>query len=221
MKIKVAVSTLLFLLLAGCVTPPPNQVETISTPFHGPNHAERGTITVQPLDKTQEGSLEFNTVSEYVLSKFAEQGYVPLAPTEKSNFVAFITYGIDNGKTTSTTVPIYGQTGGGTTYSSGTVSSGSRMGSYSGSSTTMPTYGMVGAIPYDVTSYKRVVNIDVYRKQDNAQPVKVYEIRAQSVGSCGNINTVLYKILDGVFLNFPGVNGQSRKIPVITQPLNC
>jgi hypothetical protein len=88
------------------------------------------------------------------------------------------------------------------------------MGSYSGTSTTMPTYGMVGAIPYDVTTYKRLVNIDVYSKKNNTQPVKVYEVRAQSVGSCGNINMVLFTIIDGVFLNFPGVNGQTRKVSV-------
>jgi hypothetical protein len=221
MKVKVAISTLLALLLTGCVTTPPNEIITTSTPFHGVNHAERGTITVQPIDKTQEGSLEFNTVVEYVLVKFRENGYVPLAPNQNSNFVAYITYGIDNGKTTNTTVPIYGPTGGGTTFSSGTVTIGSKVGNYSGSSTTMPTYGMVGVVPYQDTTYKRLVNIDVYRKQDNIQPVKVYEVRAQSIGSCGNINMVLYKILDGVFLNFPGVNGQTKTIPVITEPLNC
>jgi hypothetical protein len=87
------------------------------------------------------------------------------------------------------------------------------MGSYSGTSTTMPTYGMVGAIPYDITTYKRLVNIDVYSKR-NSQPVKVYEVRAQSIGSCGNINMVLFTIIDGVFLNFPGVNGQTKKVAV-------
>jgi hypothetical protein len=213
MKIKFVLTAVLVLTLTGCATPP-NRIETTSTPFHGPNHAERGTISEQPIDKTQEGSLEFNAVSEYLLMKFAVQGYTPLAPNQNAEYVAFITYGIDNGKTISSSVPIYGQTGGGTTYSSGTISSGSRMGSYSGTSTTMPTYGMVGAIPYDVTTYKRLVNIDVYSKKNNTQPVKVYEVRAQSVGSCGNINMVLFTIIDGVFLNFPGVNGQTRKVSV-------
>lgn len=198
--------------LSGCAAPQ-RFIETSSTPFHGPNHAERGTISVQPVDKTQEGSLEFNAVADYLLMKFAVQGYTPLAPNQNADYVAFITYGIDNGKTTSSSVPIFGQTGGGTTFSSGTVSSGSRMGSYSGTSTTMPTYGMVGAIPYDITTYKRLVNIDVYSKR-NSQPVKVYEVRAQSIGSCGNINMVLFTIIDGVFLNFPGVNGQTKKVAV-------
>ena len=212
-KPKLLLVVLIVLLLGGCAEP--RRIVTTSTPFHGPNHAERGTITVQPIDKNQQGSLEFNSVAEYLLNKFREKGYVPLAPSESSTYVAYITYGIDNGKTTSSAVPVFGQTGGGTTYSSGTVSSGTRMGTYSGTSTTMPTYGMVGAIPYDVTTYKRLVNIDIYNVSFATQPIKVYEVRAQSTGSCGNINMVLFKIIDGVFLNFPGTNGDTKKMEVL------
>lgn len=195
--------------LTGCTV-----IQTSSTTFHGAKHEQRGQISVLPLDASQTGSLEFSAVSEYLLKKFAETGYSTIEMQPSADYVAFITYGIDSGQTSSTTVPIYGQTGGGTSYSSGTVSSGGRYGTYSGTTTTMPTYGMVGAVPVQSTVYKRVVNIDVYRKNQGQQPLKVYEMKGVSAGSCGNINMVLFHIIDGMFKNFPGVNGQTKLVEV-------
>jgi len=196
--------------LSGCMSP---RIETSSTTFQGEGHAQRDTISVMPIDKTQEGSLEFKTVSDYLLGKFAEKGYIP-SKNKDTKFVAFVTYGMDNGKTSMSSVPLFGQTGGGTSYSSGTVSSGTRTGSYSGTTTTMPTYGMIGAMSYDVTTYKRVVNIDIFRKNANQEPTKVYEIKGVSTGSCGNINSVLFSIIDGIFQNFPGENGKTKTVIV-------
>ncbi len=197
--------------LAGCVSP--RYVEVSSTTFHGTNHNERGSISVQPIDSTQIGSLEFDSVRNYLLKKFEKSGYVNNNDSN-SDFIAFVTYGIDTGKSISTTVPIYGQTGGGTSFTSGTVSSGGRVGTYSGTTTSMPTYGVIGGIPINSTEYKRAVNIDVYRKKSVENPQKVYELKAVSEGSCGNIYGVLNEIFDGMFLNFPGISGQSKKVTV-------
>ena len=194
--------------LTGCA----NFVQTSSTTFQGQEHFERGTISVLPFDKSQEGSLEFQSVSNYLLKKLAE-GYVPVQAGSQSTYVAYITYGIDNGKTTMSSVPLYGQTGGGTSYSSGTVSSGTRSGSYSGTTTTMPTYGVVGVMPVSGTEYKRAVNIDIF-KRTGTTPTKVYEIKGISTGSCGNINSILFSIIDGMFKNFPGENGKTKRVNV-------
>jgi hypothetical protein len=194
--------------LIGCATP---SVRTSSTIFQGQEHLKRGTIAVLPFDKSQESSLEFQAVSNYLLRKLSDIGYIPTAQVSQSNFVAYITYGIDAGKTTMSSVPLIGQTGGGTSYSSGTMSSGTRFGSYSGTTTTMPTYGVIGSIPVSDTSYKRAVNIDIFEKTSTA-PVKLYEMRAVSVGSCGNINAILFPIIDGMFRNFPGENGKTQRV---------
>jgi hypothetical protein len=213
MKIsKYILSLMSIFLMAGCAT---RGVETSVTTFHGGQHEQRGVIAVLPIDGSQTNSLEFNAVSNYLLKKFESVGYVSDEKTKTAEYFAYITYGIDNGKTTSSTVPIFGQTGGGTSFSSGTVNSGNRFGSYSGTTTTMPTYGMIGAVPVDTTVFKRVVNIDVYKKETQIQ--KKYELRGVSVGTCGNINVVLYNIIDGMFTNFPGVNGQTKVVEI---PLN-
>lgn len=216
MKIsKYIFSLLSVVLMAGCATP---AVKTSVTIFHGAQHEQRGVLAILPIDGSQTNSLEFDAVSSYVMKKFESVGFVSDQKTQIAEYFGYITYGIDTGKTTFSTVPIFGQTGGGTSYSSGTVNSGNRFGTFSGTTTTMPTYGMIGAVPVQSTTYKRVVNIDVYKK--GAQIQKIYELRGVSVGSCGNMNLVLYYIIDGMFKNFPGANGKPELVEVPTTG-NC
>lgn len=204
----ISLSLISTLLMTGCAS----YVQTSTTTFYGPEHFNRGTIVVAPIDKDQASSLQFKSVADYVLQKLAMVGYIPTTPDKKPRFTAYITYGIDNGKVTTSSVPIYGQTGGGTTYSSGTVTSGSKTGSYSGTSTTMPTYGMVGSMAVSGSIYRRQVNLDIFENVVGKDPVKVYETRAQSEGSCGNINGILFNIIDGMFKNYPGENGKTQKV---------
>lgn len=187
-------------------------IRTSTTTFHGPDHLVRESIVVMPVDKSQQESLEFKAISDYLLKKLVEKGYKSHEISGDPTFTAFITYGVDNGRTSMTAVPMYGQTGGGTTYSSGTVSSYGRTATYSGTSMTMPTYGVVGSMPITSTEYKRQVNVDIWRM--GQPPVKVYEMRGVSTGSCGNMSSVIFGILDGMFEKFPGENGKSNSTTV-------
>jgi hypothetical protein len=206
---KLIMISILTIALSGCAG---LGVQTSSTTFHGPEHSNRGNIAVFPIDKSQEGSLEFRAVSEYLVKKLTEKGYVAAPSGDNPMYAAFITYGIDNGTTSVSSVPLFGQTGGGTSFSSGTVSSAGGIANFSGTTTTMPTYGVIGAIPVSSTEYKRKVNVDIWKRE--ATPVKVYEIRGVSSGSCGNINAILFNIIDGMFANFPGISGKSENVEV-------
>jgi hypothetical protein len=201
---KILGSLLMVLMLTGCA----GFVQTSSTTFHGQNHASRGSIVVTPIDKTQQESLEFKSVGDYLTKKLLQSGYTQAATNEKPMFAAFITYGIDSGNTSVSSVPIFGQTGGGTSFTTGSVNSYGRVANFSGTTTTMPTYGVVGARAVSSTEYKRRVNIDIWRNDNN--PTKVYEMRGLSSGSCGNINSVLFNIIDGMFKNFPGESGRAK-----------
>jgi len=203
---------LLTLNLIGCASSPP-VINTTATIFQGASHNDRDTIAVLPIDDSQKSSLEFRNVAEYLGGKFNGAGYNYGSGNPK--FIAYVTYGIDDGKTSYSSVPLFGQTGGGTNYSSGTVATSKGIGTFSTTNSSMPTYGVVGSMPVSQTTYKRVVNIDVYRASPT--PTKVYEIRATSLGSCGNMNVVLYKIIDSVFVKFPGENGKPRNV---TLPFN-
>lgn len=203
------------LALSGCVT-----MRTNVTTFHGVNHSERGTIVVTPVNDEQKSSLAFQSHSNLLLQKLIAVGYAAAQDANPGQYVAFMTYGIDSGKTSTSVVPIYGQTGGGTSFTSGNVTS-SFGSSYNFNSTTtqMPTYGMVGAVPVKRTEYTRELNIDIYRSGE--KPVKVYEIRAKSAGSCGNINAVVPAMIESVFKNFPGTSGKAVTVDVEVKGVDC
>lgn len=198
----------LTVLLTGCGT----IVETSTTTFHGADHAKRGTIRVFPVDSNQEKSLEFKAVSDYVVAKLGENGYVPVGTDMQPEFIAFLTYGIVSSQSEVSSVPIFGQTGGGTTFHSGSAYSGGSTTNFSGTSQTMRTYGVVGSRTVSSTVHRREVNLDIYRVETGADPKKAYEVRAVSRGSCGNINAVVRSIIDGIFKNFPGAPGVTRNV---------
>ena len=64
---RLIMSLVITVFAVGCSTIQEQTKFIISTTvFHGTDHAKRGTIAVKPLDKIQEGSLEFKAVSEYL-----------------------------------------------------------------------------------------------------------------------------------------------------------
>ena len=198
----------LMLILSGCATP---FIETSTMIYHGPDHLMRGPVIVLPMGENQENSLEFQSVKNYLEKKLIEHGYV-VAENVQPQYFAFITYGIGDGVTTVSTIPRYGLTGGGTSHSTGTISSSGGISTYSGTTTAMPTYGVVGSQTRSRTEYEREVRIDIW--MNDQQPRKVYEMRGVSPGSCGNLNSVLFAVIDGMFEAFPGESGKAVKTRV-------
>lgn len=193
-------------LTAGCAS----YVSTSTTTFHGEDHNKRGSIVVMPVDDSQKNSLEFDAVKTYVENKLISKGYSMALSESNASYVAFLTYGIDDGTTRRVTAPIFGQTGGGTSYQTGNMNLGGTYGNYSSTTTTMPTFGIVGASSADITTYKREVVLKILDL--SSTPKLVYEIKAISSGSCGNINSVIRPIINAMFENFPGNNGETKRI---------
>ena len=190
------------LALTGCAS----SIRVNTTTFQGPRSDMRGDIAVLPSVGNQENSLEFKAVSDYLMTKLVQAGYSPAKDLKNPSYSAFITYGIDDGKTTISSSPIFGQTGGGGSSTFGTVGATN----FNSSTYNAPTFGVVGTSTSSNTEYKRVVNIDIFRM--DTTPVKVYEMKAISRGSCGNINAVVNLIIDGMFKKFPGENGKSQTV---------
>lgn len=219
MKVKISTKVIVMVAFAfassGCVT-----MRTNLTTFHGANHNERGTIAVIAINDEQKSSLAFQSHSNYLLQKLIATGYSAAPEANSAQYAAFMTYGIDSGKTSTSVVPIYGQTGGGTSFTTGNVTSNIGS-SYNFNSTTtqMPTYGMVGAVPVKRTEYTRELNIDIYKSGD--RPTKVYEVRAKSSGSCGNINAVVPAMIESVFKNFPGISGKPITVNIEIKGIDC
>jgi len=196
---------LAILTLSACVNLTANvqSFSEIPTPYANKK------VAVLGYPKEINESLEWKSYKPALESQFHKQGFI-ISNENDADYIAFVTYGISDGKTTTQvgSVPQYGSTGGGTTYHSGSVSTMSGgYGSYSGSSYSMPTYGVIGSsnYSYNTTEYKRTLAINLVDKSTNK---KVYEGKAISTGSCGLIGEVIDEIAEALFQKFPTGSGK-------------
>ena len=193
--------------LTGCTS-----VHTKTTAFYTPDYKTSGSIFVIAADADNNNSLEFASYKKRFEDKLASNGYSIATNANEAKYIAIVAYGIDNGKSSVVSTPIFAQTGGGTTYSSGTVYGAGGSASYSGSSYTMPTYGVVGSSASSSTTYTRAIALDIVdaKSLKTPQPKKVYESRVKSSGSCSVIAGVFDELLEAMFKGFPGDNGKTR-----------
>ena len=175
-----------------------------TTRFYAPEYRNTGTISVVAADVEVNNSLEFSHYKPRIEQKLASNGYTVINNPSEAKYVAFVAYGIDEGKSGVVSTPIFGQTGGGTTTFS----------SYGGSYYTMPTYGMVGSSTTSVTQYSRAIALDIVDAASikEGHPKKVFESRTKSVGACSAIAGVFDEILDAMFKDFPGQSGKTISV---------
>jgi hypothetical protein len=202
------VLVLLALFAAACA---PTQVQTEVTAFHTLPDAPRGKTFVMVPYKNQDGSLEWQSYSNLVARQLQRNGMVRVQSISEADFAVFMAYAIDGGRTSVSSVPVFGQTGGGTTTTTtGFVGSTPVY----GTTYTPPTYGVMGYAPVEDTVYGRAVKIvmvDVKRTTQERGLVTVYEATATSSGSIGNLNVVMPAIVAGTFKDWPGPPGATRR----------
>ena len=216
---KLILLSVVALLLSGCAT---LQVETDSTAFYTADYTVQGSISVVAANAEVNDSLEFAAYKQKFEAKLTEVGYQVVEDAEQADFIALVAYGIDHGKTSYVTTPIFGQTGGGASYSSGTINTATGNTSYTASSYRMPTYGVVGAVSSTATVYNRAIAMDIVvaKSLSSGKVQKVYEGRTRSLGSCPVIVEVLDEMLEAMFSGFPGENGRNRHMR-ISGEYNC
>ena len=202
-----AVIALLFALLSGCAS----FVETRVSAFHELEQPLSGITYALVPSKEQEASLEFQSYAKLVKSELGKRGMIE-APIDKAKYAIFMFYGIDDGKQVVTSYPIFGQTGTGSSYTTGTITSYGNTASYSGTTYKTPTYGVVGSGTSTGTVFTRYLNIDIIdiAKSGNGKVHKVYEAKAASSGSSGQLAPVMPAIVKSVFEDFRGKSGASR-----------
>jgi hypothetical protein len=201
---------IVFILLSGCAM----SIDTKTTAFYMPDYKSNGTINVVATLPENNNSLEFANYKVRFENKLSLNGYKVVNQASDAKFLAYIGYGISNGEKSTSVMPIFGQTGGGTTYSSGTVYGAGGSASYSGSSYKAPTFGAVGAIPISSTEYTRILALEIVEPNNikNGQPVKIYESKVISTGSCSVFAGVFNELLESMFKDFPGTNGETRSL---------
>jgi hypothetical protein len=207
------------LVLAACQT-----IRSDVTRFHtlpNPGHGE--TILIAPIDENVEKPLEFQTYSEAIANKLRSAGYIPVQNIADAKLVALIWYGVVDRTTRHGAVPIFGQTGGGTTFHQGSVQppfSGFPT-TFSGTSYTPPTMGVLGMMPVSRDEYTHVLTMSVYEFKPEAPTAspQLFDGTVRNVGLGATFNAVSACLIDALFTDFPGRSGSTETIELTFE--NC
>ena len=219
MRYQFIIAIFLITTLVGCAA---NKVVINSTSFYIPEYKSSGSIAVIAVDEKVLDTLEYSHYKSLVESQLATQGYTIASSPQQAQYIAFISYGIDSGKTTYVNTPVIGQIGGGYQYNSGTITGKDGPKNYAYTSYTMPTYGVVSSTTRELTHYTRVIALDIVEAKgmNTNKSQKVYEGRAKSTGKCSEIAAVFSTMIEALFNGFPGPNGKVRVNKVDTET-NC
>jgi hypothetical protein len=198
MRISVALTSIFFsiVLLSGCATTQPGfsvKVDSISG-----TSADKTSYILLPGNKDAKADdLQFKEYAAYVNRALIKQGFVPADSVEKANIAIFLVYGIGDPQEHkySYSIPTWGQTGVSSSYTTGTVSSYGGYGSYSGTTTYTPTYGITGSTSHigSHTTYFRfmvldAMDLDEYKK--SKKEVQLWKTTVTSAGSSGDLRQV-------------------------------
>ena len=161
--------------------------------------------------KGQESSLEYATYQDLIRTELAVYNFEEVEASEADVIVAF-SYGIDSGKEELSSVPIYGQTGVSSSSTYGTLNTYGNYGTYSGTTTYIPTYGVIGSSTVSSTKYgsglwlyivdNKTVGTDKLRT--------LYEGSVKSSGSSSQLSKVMPAMVKALFKEFPGKSGSTR-----------
>jgi len=210
--IKLILVLLMVAVFSGCTT----KIRTTTTTFYSPDHQQRGAIIVVSPDQQINHSLAFKHYQSKFNEKLKAHGYTIAPSIEASDYIALVSYGIDQGKSSIVSTPVIGQVGGGTEYRSGTIYVDGEKTRYSGIEYRMPVYGVVGTSTRTVTRYTRAIAMDIVKTEGFKQeyPVKMYEVRAKSVGNCSVMLEVFDEMLEAMFTHFPNESGKAITVTV-------
>ena len=198
MRITSVVTSIIIglLLLSGCATTQQGFIVNVNS-ISGPA-ANNNSYILLPGDKdTNVNDLQFKEYATYVNRALNKQGFVPADSYEKANVVIFLVYGIGDPKEHqySFSMPTFGQTGISSSYTTGTVNTYGGRGSYSGTTTYTPTYGITGSTSHSgafVTYFRFLmldaIDLDEFNK--SKREVQLWKTTVTSAGSSGDLRRV-------------------------------
>ena len=185
-------------LLAGC-----QSINADVTVFQDlPSDAPQ-TFTVKSV-----GSLEEKAYADMIATQLTNKGWI-LKPGGSVE-VTFV-HSIDGGRDVMSSVPIFGQTGGGVAFSQGTVFGGGTSAMYSGTTYSPATFGVVGAAAVTNTVFKRQLQILFVESRTQRH---LYEVTVQSQGTSGTFAAVASCLVAAAFQQFPRGNGTNTKVEI-------
>lgn len=180
-----------------------------------PSNLEGKRIAFVPLDH-QKTSVAWQTYADQISQSLATHDIVRVSPEKPHDYLAIFDYGAGETRNETSSVPLYGQTGGGTAYSSGMVSGPSGMSTFYGTTTVQPTYGITGYVPITVSETDRffVIRIIDANRSTPDSIHAVYEGKVWSTGSAETFEEVGSCIIQALMMDFRGSESDSATVSI-------
>lgn len=213
---QTALILLMGLVAQGCATRIYIEVDSL----HDSNTPRYTKYVILPGDEyVRTSDLQFKEFAHYIERAMTAKGYERVESVENAELAVLLNYGIGKPRANyySYSLPVYGQTGGGTSTFSATTHG------YGGTSTTTgtvyqtPTYGVVGSrtvsghyVTYDRFLLLEAVDLSAYRQRQKIVPL--WKTTAQSTGSSGDLRYVFPYLVVAIQPHI-GTNTQNQ-VPV-------
>lgn len=212
LKLSILLLSITFITACSLV-----KISTTTTAFYAPEFVSSGSIAIISADEEKSNSLEFAHYKQKIEDKLVLAGYSIATNSDTAKYIAIVSYGIDDGEKSVISTPIF---------SSPNSLHGGRL-AKSRYRYSMPHYKqrIVGTSTSSITTYNRALALDIVEADelrntnDKKEVKKVYESRVKSIGECDVVAGVFNELLEAMFTNFPGENGQTitAKIPYTGQ----
>lgn len=210
----------LILLMTGCASVPKYVVNVDS--LQAPNTDDKKNFVLLPGNTdTPSSDLQFREYAAYINRALISRGFTPAESIESANLVIFVVYGIGDPQQHQYTysVPVWGQTGVSSSTTSGKLSTNGKYGTYSGTTTYNPTYGVRGYSSgvRTYTTYFRFLVLDAidlseYRK--SKKEVQLWKTTVTSTGSSGDLRGVFPVMITASKPHIATNSGQQIKVEI-------
>jgi hypothetical protein len=210
MKTIKKVITLMFLatLLSGCG----RMVKSDVSVFHRLPESQRPiTYFFIPLEG-QKNDLEYLTYQDLMRQYLSLYQFREVEIDKFPDVGIAFAYGIDSGTEKLSSVPIFGQTGVSSSHTQGTINTYGNYGTYSGTTTYTPTYGVVGSQTVSRTEYNRELALYIVESKGlGTENLNIlYQGNVKSAGRSSQLPKVMPAMIEALFKEFPGDSGETR-----------
>ncbi|HVC28104.1 MAG TPA: hypothetical protein VNF48_00990 [Gammaproteobacteria bacterium] len=166
--------------------------------YTSPAEQTRKTYIILPGNKgITPDDLQFQEYASELTRALQIRGFAPANAAQDADMIIVLSYGIGNPQSHeySYVMPMFGQTGISSSYTSGVINSYGSTSSYSGSTTYVPSYGITGYVPTvsEYTTYFRFAIITAYDpkalEQSHTQ-MELWQTTITSTGSSGDLRRI-------------------------------
>lgn len=198
------------LLLAGCASS--SYVQGRKSAFHSLPAIGNGETFFMHRSANQRNSLEHESYEKLVAGALIDYGWRPVASYD-ADFVVMFDYALSDAGVVTRSVPVYDYSGS-TSYTTGTINTGSGQQSFQATTREAPQLRQVGTNQISHREFQRGLMVYIYARDPETGKIgrKVFEGSLSSYGSTGALPAVMPSLIRLFFRDFPGESGKSERV---------